>query len=76
MISPSIVFLLFSIVAEFFFKVKFNKILLVIGINKIKPIKSEKKPGIINNTAARAIDAPDTIHKLEFYFDKNSYAFP
>ena len=40
MISPSIVFLPFSIVDEFFLKVKFNKILLVIGISNKKPVKS------------------------------------
>ena len=36
-----------------------NIIFRVKGIKSKSPIKSEKKPGIINNKAARAIEAPD-----------------
>ena len=61
MISPSIVSTFFSclFVAVLFLRIIFNKIFLVIGTNKINPTTSVKKPGIINNRAAKAIDAPD-----------------
>ena len=53
----------------------FNEILKIIflvkGINNKKPIKSVKKPGIINNNAANAIEAPEIVHMQEFYFDIN-----
>ena len=35
-----------------------------------KPIKSVKA-GTIKSNAANAIDAPDKVHKLVFYFDIN-----
>ena len=50
-----------SSILEKLYKAKANIIFRVKGTNKRKPIKSGKKPGIINNTAAIAIDAPDII---------------
>ena len=44
-----------------FLKANLKKIFLVNGISKRKPIKSVKKPGMISNRAAKAMDAPDII---------------
>ena len=42
-----------------FLKTNLKSIFLVKGINKMNPNASVKKPGIINNNAAIAIDAPE-----------------
>ena len=48
-------------IIEFDLKEFFNSKFLVNGNNNRKPIRSVKKPGTINNIAAKAIDAPETI---------------
>ena len=60
---------IFHIFLIYFFNAKENKMFLVKGISNKKPIKSVKKPGIINRNAATAIDAPKSFHKQESCFD-------
>ena len=64
-ISPSIIF--FSFI-NFYLLIVIFKIILVIGTNNKKTIKSVKKPGIINIREPKAIEAPDT-PQSRIYFD-------
>ena len=64
-----VTFLLFELTFPFF-SATLSIIFLVRGIKSRKPKKSVKKPGIISNNAAIAIDAPDNISLRAFYSDK------